>query len=337
MEPFRLEGERLWLLDQTLLPHEERWIEIADAPGMVEAIVHLRVRGAPAIGIAAALGLWLEARRGGAESLRDAARLIRSARPTAANMGWAVDRVLRAAESAGAETWVQAILDEALAIWEEDRAASRAMARWGASFFRDETRFLTHCHTGGLATGGGGTALGVVLELHRSGRDVSVWATETRPLLQGARLTAWELQREGIPVTVVADGAAASLLAGASIQAVIVGADRIAGNGDVANKIGTYPLALAARERGIPFVVVAPTSTCDPECPSGAAIPIEERDPSEVLAFQGIPIAPSGVPARNPAFDVTPAGLVTAIITERGIHRAPHFLFAAVDTESKYR
>ena len=337
MEPFRLDGERLWLLDQTLLPHEERWIEIADAPGMVEAIVHLRVRGAPAIGIAAALGLWLEARRGSAESLRDAARLIRSARPTAANMGWAVDRVLRAAESAGAETWVQAILDEALAIWEEDRAASRAMARWGASFFRDETRFLTHCHTGGLATGGGGTALGVVLELHRSGRDVSVWATETRPLLQGARLTAWELQREGIPVTVVADGAAASLLAGASIQAVIVGADRIAGNGDVANKIGTYPLALAARERGIPFVVVAPTSTCDPECPSGAAIPIEERDPSEVLAFQGIPIAPSGVPARNPAFDVTPAGLVTAIITERGIHRAPHFLFAAVDTESKYR
>ena len=337
MEPFRLDGERLWLLDQTLLPHEERWIEIADAPGMVEAIVHLRVRGAPAIGIAAALGLWLEARRGSAESLRDAARLIRSARPTAANMGWAVDRVLRAAESAGAETLVQAILDEALAIWEEDRAASRAMARWGASFFRDETRFLTHCHTGGLATGGGGTALGVVLELHRSGRDVSVWATETRPLLQGVRLTAWELQREGIPVTVVADGAAASLLAGASIQAVIVGADRIAGNGDVANKIGTYPLALAARERGIPFVVVAPTSTCDPECPSGAAIPIEERDPSEVLAFQGIPIAPSGVPARNPAFDVTPAGLVTAIITERGIHRAPHFLFAAVDTESKYR
>jgi methylthioribose-1-phosphate isomerase len=211
------------------------------------------------------------------------------------------------------------------------------MARWGASFFRDETRFLTHCHTGGLATGGGGTALGVLLELHRSGRDVSVWATETRPLLQGARLTAWELQREGIPVTVVADGAAASLLAAISIQAVVVGADRIAGNGDVANKIGTYPLALAARERGIPFVVVAPTSTCDPECPSGAAIPIEERDPSEVLAFQGIPIAPAGVPARNPAFDVTPAGLVTAIITERGIHRSPHFLLAAVDTDSKYR
>jgi methylthioribose-1-phosphate isomerase len=370
MEPFRLDGERLWLLDQTLLPHEERWIEIADAPGMVEAIVHLRVRGAPAIGIAAALGLWLEARRiaraedgrdrpgtgdfsprRGAEALRDAARSIRSSRPTAANMGWAVDRVLRAAEKtaaprfdnaglalgAGAETWVQAILAEALAIWEEDRAASRAMARWGASFFRDETRFLTHCHTGGLATGGGGTALGVLLELHRSGRDISVWATETRPLLQGARLTAWELQREGIPVTVVADGAAASLLAATSIQAVVVGADRIAGNGDVANKIGTYPLALAARERGIPFVVVAPTSTCDPECPSGAAIPIEERDPSEVLAFQGIPIAPAGVPARNPAFDVTPAGLVTAIITERGIHRAPHFLLAAVDTDSKYR
>lgn len=368
MEPFRLGGERLWLLDQTLLPHEERWIEIADARGMVDAIAHLRVRGAPAIGIAAALGLWLEAHRiargedgrgpgtcafdprAGTEALRDAARSIRSARPTAANIGWALDRVLRAAErasshsdpggsagSAGAETWVQAVHGEALAIWEEDRAASRAMARWGASFFQDETRFLTHCHTGGLATGGGGTALGVLLELHRSGRGISVWATETRPLLQGARLTAWELRREGIPVTVVADGAAASLLATTSIQAVVVGADRIAGNGDVANKIGTYPLALAARERGIPFVVVAPTSTCDLECPSGADIPIEERDPSEVLEFQGIPIAPDGVGARNPAFDVTPASLVTAIITERGIHRAPHFLLADVDTDSKSR
>ncbi|HZE18499.1 MAG TPA: S-methyl-5-thioribose-1-phosphate isomerase [Candidatus Angelobacter sp.] len=370
MEPFRLEGERLWLLDQTLLPHEERWIEIADARGMVEAIARLRVRGAPAIGIAAALGLWLEARRiarggdgerrpgggrsglqAGTEALREAAQSIRSARPTAANIGWAVDRVLRAANraaparpdrggsagSADAETWVQAIFAEALAIWEEDRAASRAMARWGASLFREETRFLTHCHTGGLATGGGGTALGVLLELRRAGRDLSVWATETRPLLQGARLTAWELQREGIPVTVVADGAAASLLARISIQAVVVGADRIAGNGDVANKIGTYPLALAARERGIPFVVVAPTSTCDPDCPSGDAIPIEERDPSEVLAFQGIPTAPAGVLGRNPAFDVTPAGLVTAIITERGIHRGPHFLLAGVDTDPKSR
>src|SRR5436309_3276412 len=208
----------------------------------------------------------------------------------------------------------------------EGRPRSESPRRWGSGSKRVGSR--------GLKTVVTGRELGGV---HRSGRDVSVWATETRPLLQGGRITAWELQREGIPVTVVADGAAASLFAGTSIQAIVVGADRIAGNGDVANKIGTYPLALAARERGIPFVVVAPTSTCDPECPSGAAIPIEERDPSEVLAFQGIPIAPAGVPARNPAFDVTPAGLVTAIITERGIHRAPHFLLAAVDTDPKYR
>ena len=372
MEPFRLDGERLWILDQTLLPREERWIEIADARGMVDAITRLRVRGAPAIGIAGALGLWLEARRivreeggraqagpgsvgllarAGIETLRSAARSIRVARPTAANLGWAVDRVLRVAEEAAsprsdagvsaeiadAETWTRAILAEALAIWEEDRAASRAMARWGASLFRSETRFLTHCHTGGLATGGGGTALGVLLELHRSGRLISVWATETRPVLQGARLTAWELQREGVAVTVVADGAAASLLARASIEAVVVGADRIARNGDVANKVGTYPLALAAREARIPFVVVAPSSTCDPECRSGAGIPIEERDPSEVLAYQGIPTAPSGVGASNPAFDVTPARLVTAIVTERGVHRAPRFLLAGVDKGSKYR
>lgn len=347
-------GDRLLLLDQTALPREEHWVEIQSAREMAEAIATLRVRGAPAIGIAAALGLWIEARRiaearGGAGSdassrgalLRAAGEVLRGARPTAANLAWAVKRALRAAaqaeHAAEPDVWVEAVRAEGLSIWEEDRVASRAMARWGAQLFLTETRFLTHCHTGGLATGGGGTALGVLVGLHRSGRPISVWATETRPLLQGARLTVWELQKEGVPVRLLADGAGAHVMARARIEAVVVGADRIAGNGDVANKIGTLPLALAARERGIPFVVVAPTSTVDPECPSGDGIPIEERDPAEVLGFYGITVAPLGAAAENPAFDVTPARLVSALVTERGIQRGPVFRLGGVDTGSKSR
>lgn len=354
MEPFRIDGDRLLVLDQTALPREERWIEIGDAQGMADAIARLRVRGAPAIGIAAALGLWVEARRLAAEggqaiaparrasSLRAAGALIRSARPTAVNLAWAADRVLRGGEEErgsgrDVRSWVEGIRREAFAIWEEDREASRNMARWGASLFPSETRFLTHCHTGGLATGGGGTALGVLLALHRTGRGVSVWATETRPLLQGARITAWELLKEGVPVTLLTDGAAAHVMSRAAIQAVLTGADRIARNGDVANKVGTLPLALAARERGIPLVVVAPTSTIDPECPDGESIPIEEREAAEVLSVQGIPVAPAGVEVENPAFDVTPRSLITAIVTERGIHRGPEFRLAEVDTTSKSR
>jgi len=339
MDPFRLEGSHLSILDQTVLPREERWIEVRDAQAMVDAISRLRIRGAPAIGIAAALALAIEAERltGDASvrfaALKREAALLRAARPTAANLAWAVERVLAVAgreeERGDAQSWAAALRREAIAIWEEDRAASRAMARWGASLFRQETRFMTHCNTGGLATGGGGTALAVIFELKRTGRDVSVWATETRPLLQGARLTAWELMRERIPVRLIADGAAAYVMARSCIQGVLVGADRIARNGDVANKVGTLSLALAAKDRGIPFVVVAPTSTLDSDCRTGADIPIEERDPMEVLSWQSIAIAPEGVGAENPAFDVTPARLVTAIVTERWIAAGPPFHLGA--------
>lgn len=319
------------LLDQTRLPSAEAWIEIHDAGAMREAIAALRVRGAPAIGIAAALALALEAARaaeGGSAAvlaaLRGAGGLLRAARPTAVNLAWAVDRVLGAAEraagvGAGGPDIAAMVRAEAFAIWEEDREASRAMARHGASLFPTQRRFLTHCNTGALATGGGGTALGVLLELRRAGREVQVWATETRPLLQGARLTAYELQREGVPVRLLVDGAAAFAIRREGIEAVVVGADRVARNGDVANKVGTLALALAASDAGIPFVVVAPSSTLDPECPSGEAIPIEERPAAEVTSIEGQVIAPEGVAAFNPAFDVTPARLVTAIVTERGV------------------
>ncbi|HEY6572356.1 MAG TPA: S-methyl-5-thioribose-1-phosphate isomerase, partial [Candidatus Eisenbacteria bacterium] len=300
-----------------------------------------------AIGIAAGLALAAEAARGGALAerrgrLREAAATLRASRPTAVNLAWACDRVVAAADRAAApsgavapEAWAEAVRREAMAIWEEDRAASRAMAGHGAALFPHETRFLTHCNTGGLATGGGGTALGVILELHRRGdRRLRVWATETRPLLQGARLTAWELLRAGVDARLVSDGAAAFTIARRGIEAVLVGADRIARNGDVANKIGTYGLALAARAAGIPFVVVAPTSTLDPSAADGEAIPVEERDPSEVTTFRGVPTAPEGMGAENPAFDITPAALVTALVTERGAHSPPRDAFDGVDSRS---
>ncbi len=355
MDPLRFEEGRVWLLDQTELPERELWIEASDAAAMSEAIARLSLRGAPAIGIGAALALAAEAARWCASSDRDerfgrAAAVLREARPTAVNLAWACDRMLRAAAFASASAaspvagssnrdrpnaWADSIGREAVAIWDEDRAASRAMAEHGASLFPRETNFLTHCNTGALATGGGGTALGVILELHRRrAGGVRVWATETRPLLQGARLTAWELQRAGVDVRLVTDGAAASTIARRGIEAVLVGADRIARNGDVANKIGTYPLALAARAAGIPFVVVAPTSTLDPSIAEGSAIPVEEREPSEVTAFRGVPTAPAGVPAENPAFDVTPASLVTALVTERGVHAPPKSAFDGVDSRS---
>jgi methylthioribose-1-phosphate isomerase len=330
VDPFRFELDHVLLLDQTRLPVEEVWLPIRDAEAMREAIAALRVRGAPAIGIAAALALALEAERAAAEpgaqalaSLAGAAARLRAARPTAVNLAWAVDRVLstarRAAGAGDAHSIAESVRAEAMTLWEEDRAASRAMAEHGVAFFPRERRFLTHCNTGGLATGGGGTALGVLIELHRRGRPIEVWATETRPLLQGARLTVYELQRAGIPGRLLVDGAAAFAIRREGIEAVIVGADRVAANGDVANKVGTLSLALAARDASIPFVVVAPTSTLDADCPDGAAIPIEERASDEVTSVRGQPTAPKGVPTYNPAFDVTPARLVTAVITEGGI------------------
>lgn len=268
--PFQFEPDRVLLLDQTLLPEREEWIEIRDPAAMASAIAKLQVRGAPAIGIAAALALAVEAGREGTVPERlarveRAADLLRRARPTAVNLSRAVDRVLDAARRAAREDgsdpemFATRVRGAASDMWREDREASLAMAAHGAELFPSEGRFLTHCHTGGLATGGGGTALGVLLELHRRRPGgIEVWATETRPLLQGARLTAWELGKAGVPTRLIADSAAAHVILRNGIQAVVVGADRIAMNGDTANKIGTLGLALASREAGIPFVVVAP-------------------------------------------------------------------------------
>ena len=351
LAPFRLEQDRVLLLDQTLLPDREEWIDIPDADAMANAIARLAVRGAPAIGIAAALALALEAAREGTLEERRArveraAHVLRSSRPTAVNLTWAVDRMLRVARGdtsaitahasdAGPGAWAATIRSEAEAIWREDLEASRAMAAHGAAIFPHETRFLTHCNTGSLATGGGGTALGVLLALHRNRPGgIEVWATETRPLLQGARLTAWELRRAGIPSRLLPDAAAAHVIFQDGIQAVLVGADRIARNGDTANKIGTLGLALAAREAGIPFVVVAPSTTLDPSLPDGSGIVIEERNPGEVTSVRAIRTAPEGFPARNPAFDITPGGLIAAIVTDRGVARGPAYdLGSAFDTE----
>jgi len=344
-DPFRFEEDRVILLDQTLLPDREETIEIRDARAMADAISRLAVRGAPAIGIAAALALAVEAARDGSpplklERLEDAGRLLVASRPTAVNLAWAVERVLGAARRALAqdsEHLTVRVREEALAIWDEDRAASRAMAGHGASLFPTQTRFLTHCNTGALATGGGGTALAVLLELHRRRQGgIEVWATETRPLLQGARLTAWELREAGVPFRLIADSAAAHTILRGGIEGVLVGADRIARNGDAANKIGTLGLALAAGAAGIPFVVVAPTSTIDARIQDGAEIAVEARSAEEVTAIRGMRLAPTGIRAENPAFDVTPARWIGAIVTERGVHRGPAYdLGDAVDTKTR--
>jgi methylthioribose-1-phosphate isomerase len=302
----------LLVLDQTVLPHDELWLQLETASDVAGAIRRLAVRGAPAIGLAAAYGLALDARRG--RDVQAAAELLASTRPTAVNLRWAIDRALERGHDA----------DALLAFAEELAAAQleqdRAMARHGAALIEPGARVLTHCNTGALATGGAGTALGVVL----AARPAHVWVDETRPLLQGARLTAWELQRAGASFDVVPDGAAGALMARGLVDAVVVGADRIAANGDVANKIGTYTLAVLAARHAIPFYVAAPVSTIDSSTSSGAAIPIEERSPDEVLSVQGVRVAPAGASALNMAFDVTPAELVTAIVCERGVLRAPY-------------
>jgi len=308
------------LLDQRLLPGEERWLTLDTADGVAEAIRTLAVRGAPAIGVAAAYGLAAEARRvDDLGALRAAAERMARARPTAVNLAWAVRRV-----SARFHEGPEAVLAEAQAIRDEDEAACRRIGALGAALLPRGARVLTHCNAGALATAGYGTALGVVRAAVEAGNPVQVYAGETRPFLQGARLTAWELQRDGIPVTLLTDGMAGWLMARGEIGAVVVGADRIARNGDVANKIGTYALAVLAAHHRIPFYVAAPWSTVDLETSSGEAIPIEERSGDEVTFVGGVRIAPVGVPARYPAFDVTPAALVTAIVTERGVVRAPY-------------
>jgi methylthioribose-1-phosphate isomerase len=308
------------LLDQRRLPHDEFWLTLGESDAVAEAIRTLTVRGAPAIGVAAAYGLAAEALRGveGAALAAAAERMAR-ARPTAVNLRWAVERVARSFASGP-----EAILREAHAIRDEDEAACRRIGALGAPLVPRAAKVLTHCNAGALATAGYGTALGVVRAAWESGNPISVLADETRPFFQGARLTAWELHRDGIPVTLLTDGMAGWLMRRGEVSCVVVGADRVAANGDVANKIGTYALAVLARHHRVPFYVAAPWSTVDLATATGDDIPIEERGGDEVTLVDGKPIAPAGVPARYPAFDVTPAALVDAIVTERGVVRAPH-------------
>jgi methylthioribose-1-phosphate isomerase len=319
----RWDGRALAVLDQTLLPAREAWIDLTGADDTAAAIRRLAVRGAPLIGIVAAYGLAMEvARQPGRGALERGADVLAAARPTAVNLAWAVDRVRAAALAAGPVAMAAAARAEAQRIHAEEDAASAAIARRGAELLAGARRVLTICNTGALAAGGEGTALAVILELHRRA-GVRVLACETRPLLQGARLTAWELGRAGVPHELVVDSAAAGLIRRGEADAVIAGTDRVAANGDVANKVGTYALALAARAAGIPFVIAGPTSSIDPALADGKRIEIEERGAEEVVAFGGVPVAPLGTAVRNPAFDVTPAELVTALVTERGVAAPP--------------
>lgn len=315
------------LLDQTRLPLEEHWLEIQSPEAMAEAIVTLRIRGAPAIGIAAAYGVALAAASGATpeeqrERARDAIALLGATRPTAVNLFWALER-MRAETEAPEGGLPQRLLAEANSIRDEDLDAGRRLGEHGLSVLKDGMTVLTHCHTGGVATSGYGTALAPLLLSVERGLHFRAFVDETRPLLQGSRITAWELARAGVPATVITDASAAHVMRLGGVGAVLVGADRIAANGDVANKIGTYGLAILARAHDIPFYVSAPLSTVDVTAARGADIEIEERDPREVTEAFGRRTAPNGIDVYNPAFDITPAELVTAIITEEGVIRPP--------------
>ena len=332
--PVRWEHDRLVLLDQRLLPGQElervygRWEDVADA------IRTLAVRGAPAIGVAAAFGVVLAARASTATTfpafaadLDVAFKGLAGTRPTAVNLFWALDRMRRTCESLGTAPLDEVrarLLKEAQGILDEDLAANRALGNHGAALVPARARILTHCNAGALATAGYGTALGVVRSAHAQGKVALLWVDETRPVMQGSRLTAWECLRDGIPHRLIADVVAASVMARGDVDLVVTGADRIAANGDTANKIGTYALAVLARHHGVPFYVAAPYSTIDPGLPSGAHIPIEERDAGEVRRVGASATAPEGSPVYNPAFDVTPASLISAIITGRGVVRPPY-------------
>lgn len=330
MSPLRWQHDTLYLLDQAELPHEEIWLKIVSWEGVAEAIRTMQVRGAPAIGIAAAYGiaLGMQGTYSGddrAARFSRVAATLRETRPTAVNLFWAIERMERLFNEQADSPGLPALLaDEAAAIHTEDIEANRRLGEHGSRVLPSGARVLTICNAGGLATGGYGTALGVIREAHQSGKLSMVYACETRPRLQGARLTAWELTHEKIPFQLIVDSAAGRLMVEKKIDAVIVGADRIARNGDTANKIGTYTLAVLADRHKVPFYVVAPQSTIDRATLSGEGIPIEERSAEEVLAPFGTAIAPAGTAAWNPAFDVTPAELITAIITEAGVHRPPY-------------
>jgi len=321
------------LIDQRRLPHELVVLELSDYREVAQAIRDMAIRGAPAIGAAAAFGLALAARQSQARTpqelltdLEEAAQVLRATRPTAVNLTWALERMLRrvrASEYPETSKIINILCAEAQRIAEEDVETNRRMGQYGAELIADGDHILTHCNTGSLATVDYGTALGVVRAAWAQGKRIHVWVDETRPRLQGARLTAWELMQEGIPCTLIADNAAGLLMRTGRVSIVLVGADRIAANGDVANKVGTYKLAVVAKENGVPFYVVAPTSTVDLNTPNGEAIPIEERSPEEVTTIGGTRIAPEGVPVYNPAFDVTPHRYITGIVTEKGIVYPP--------------
>jgi methylthioribose-1-phosphate isomerase len=334
-------GGSIALLDQSVLPHEVQFLHLHHETEVAAAIRSLKVRGAPVIGVTAAFGMALAMTRFwhengsdvAAENIRAhlaaAAEILRQARPTAVNLPWAVERMTRRAEREMAENCqlpelVRSLQQEAQAIADEDVAACLAMGKYGAELIPAEATLLTHCNAGALATAGLGSGLAPLYVAHQAGKRLHVFVDETRPVLQGARLTAWELQQAGIPLTLITDNMAAHFMRHAGISAVFVGADRVAANGDVANKIGTYGLAVLAHAHGIPFYVVAPRSTIDLTLPDGHAIPIEQRAATEVTTLGGTPIAPAGVQVANPAFDVTPHTYVTALITEAGIARAPY-------------
>jgi methylthioribose-1-phosphate isomerase len=317
------------MIDQTRLPAEEIYNEYSDFKSVAEAIRGMVIRGAPAIGVAAAMGIALGARDIIADTfdsyfrqLENICEAMAKTRPTAVNLFWAIGRMKQVAEAnrdKRLDTLCDILKEEAIRIEEEDLAICKAIGRHGARLVKDGAVILTHCNAGGLATAGYGTALGVIRAAHDAGKNIRVFADETRPWLQGARLTAWELMKEGIPVTLIADNMAGWLMKKGEIGMCVVGADRIAANGDTANKIGTYSVAVLAKENKIPFYVAAPTSTLDLTMENGDAIPIEERHSREVTHLHGIPVAPEGVSVRNPAFDVTPNRYITGIITEKGV------------------
>lgn len=334
VETLRWEGGRLYMIDQRILPAKFEYLSYASAAEVAEGILAMVVRGAPAIGCAAAYGVALEALRlchePGEEfqsHLKAGIQLLAQSRPTAVNLFWALDRMRRVWHGmAGAAPAgiAERLLQEAHAVLAEDIRINRDMGAHGAALLKDGARVLTHCNAGALATAGWGTALGVIRSAVEAGKKVSVIADETRPFLQGARLTAWEMVQESIPVTLITDNMAGHLMSRGEIDAIVVGTDRVAANGDVANKIGTYMVAVLAQRHGIPFYVACPLSTIDRSIATGAEIPIEERARDEVTGFRECQWAASGVTVRNPAFDVTPAELVTGLITEKGVVRAPN-------------
>jgi len=332
MEPVEWLGNRVRILDQTKLPQKEVYLELDDEQSIASAIVELKIRGAPAIGIAGAYavalaGLKIEAgsREGFLERLRGVISTIAATRPTARNLFRALERMQKVALSVKDVKQIQKVLvDEAVRIHSEEAEATTKLSQLGAGLINDGSTILTHCNAGSLATAGYGTALGVIRKAGEQGKKIKVLATETRPLLQGARITTWELMKADILVTLITDSMAGYFMSRGEVSCVIVGADRIAANGDTANKIGTYTLAVLARENGIPFYVAAPTTTIDITLASGEEIPIEQRSRQEVTHLQGVSIAPEDIEAANPAFDVTPHRYITAIITENGIMREPY-------------